>query len=579
MTFGPRCADLVDNRDGLTPAGQLHALFELCWEHEMEEFPEQATFVGWRGHDHRWADRSLEAVDRRKREVDDVLAVLREIDRDALGPDDRLSYDLFRHQHELRRDGNRFPGEVLAVGRMTGPQLAVPRTIAMMPRATLGDYENLVARLHGLSVYVDQTITLLSEGVAIGVTEPRVVLDGVVDQVAALADAGPDESPLLAPFASFPAEVDDDDRAALRAEAAEAFTTVVAPAFRRLRDHLADRYVPAARESVARSDLPDGEAWYAHDLRRFTTTSLTAKEIHDLGRSEVERIGSAMAEVMAATGFTGTFEEFREHLRTDPRFFFDSPEALLAAYRDIAKRVDPALVRLFGTLPRLPYGVIPVPDHEAPSATTAYYMPGSPQAARPGWFYANTWDLRSRPSWEMEALTLHEAVPGHHLQIALAAELDDLPRFRTTGLRYTAFVEGWGLYAESLGEELGLYTDPYARFGRLTYEMWRAIRLVVDTGLHAFGWTRHDAIAYFRDHTGKADHDIAVEVDRYISWPGQAVAYKIGELALQRLRGTAAAALGEAFDVRAFHDTVLGAGAVPLDVREERVRDWIAATG
>jgi uncharacterized protein (DUF885 family) len=280
--------------------------------------------------------------------------------------------------------------------------------------------------------------------------------------------------------------------------------------------------------------------------------------------------------VIASTGFTGSFHDFVTFLRTDPRFFFERAEDLLVTYRDICKRADPALTRLFGTLPRLPYGVVPVPPYAEKSQTSAYYEPGSPAAGRPGRFFANTYDLKARPKWEMEALSLHEAVPGHHLQIALAQELPEMPEFRKNSF-YTAYVEGWGLYAESLGGEMGFYEDPYARFGQLTYEMWRAIRLVVDTGMHALGWSRQRAIDYFVENAGKAEHDIVVEIDRYIVWPGQALAYKIGELKIQELRARAARALGPRFDIRAFHDHVLGSGAVPLDVLEGRIGEWIAS--
>jgi uncharacterized protein (DUF885 family) len=308
----------------------------------------------------------------------------------------------------------------------------------------------------------------------------------------------------------------------------------------------------------------------------MTTTDLTPKEIHEIGLREVERIRGEMEAVIEESGFEGTFQEFLEFLRTDERFFFDTAEELLTTYRDIAKRVDPKLVEQFGTLPRLPYGVTPVPDYAAESQTTAYYQPGSLEAGRPGYFNANTYDLKSRPSWEMEALTLHEAVPGHHLQISLAQELEDVPEFRKQ-MGTTAFVEGWALYAESLGEEMGFYQDPYSKFGQLTYEMWRAIRLVVDTGIHSLGWSRERAIEMFERNTGKARHDIEVEVDRYIVWPGQALAYKIGELKIKELRAFAEEELGERFDVRELHDRILENGAVPLDVLETHIRDWVAA--
>jgi uncharacterized protein (DUF885 family) len=385
----------------------------------------------------------------------------------------------------------------------------------------------------------------------------------------------PAQSAMLRPFQSFPPGVEPAAQEALKAAAARAYQGAVAPAYRRLLEYLESRYIPAARETIAARDLPDGEAWYAFSVRQMTTTSLAPAEIHRIGLDEVRRIRAEMDGVILKTGFEGTFQDFVAFLRTDARFFFERAEDLLVAYRDICKRVDPELPKLFATLPRLPYGVVPVPSYAEKSQTTAYYEPGSPSAGRPGRFFANTYDLRARPKWEMEALALHEAVPGHHLQIALAQELPDMPEFRRHGF-YTAYIEGWGLYAESLGREMGFYEDPYARFGQLTYEIWRAIRLVVDTGMHALGWTREQAIAFFNENAGKAEHDIVVEVDRYIVWPAQALAYKIGELKIQALRKRAAAALGPRFDLRRFHDEVLGAGALPLDVLDARVEAWIA---
>jgi uncharacterized protein (DUF885 family) len=315
-------------------------------------------------------------------------------------------------------------------------------------------------------------------------------------------------------------------------------------------------------------------AWYAHLIRLMTSCDAGARDIHQTGQNEVKRIRAAMLTTMRASGFTGTLPEFFHFLRTEKRFFFTDRDRLLVTYRDICKRIDAALPRLFRTLPRLPYGVLPVPAYSEKVQTTAYYHPGSLEAGRPGYFFANTYDLGARPTWEMEALAAHEAVPGHHLQISLAQELGDLPAFRRHG-HQTAFVEGWGLYAESLGAELGLYRDPHSDFGRLTYEMWRAIRLVIDTGVHAFGWTRERAIAYFESNAGKAGHDITNEVDRYIAWPAQALAYKMGEMSIQALRREAQRAHRTRFDIRAFHDAVLLAGPLPLPIMEQRVRAWI----
>ncbi|MGH9362417.1 MAG: DUF885 domain-containing protein, partial [Thermoanaerobaculia bacterium] len=384
--------------------------------------------------------------------------------------------------------------------------------------------------------------------------------------------------PLLEAFKELPESIPAAEQERLRREAAEAYRTRVRPAYEKLHDYLVKTYIPGCREAIGMNALPDGQAWYAFNAKQSTTTDLTPQQIHELGLSEVERIRAEMDKVIAASGFKGSFQEFLAFLRTDPQFFFQKPEDLIAAYRDVAKRADPELIKLFGKLPRLPYGVVPVPAYAEKSQTTAYYNAGSLDAGRPGYFYANTYDLKSRPKWEMEALTLHEAVPGHHLQIAIAQELEDVPEWRRYQ-GYTAFVEGWGLYAESLGEEMGFYKDPYSKFGQLTYEIWRAIRLVVDTGMHSLGWSRQQAIDYFKQNAGKAEHDITVEVDRYIVWPGQALAYKIGELKIKELRAQAEKALGPKFDRRAFHDQVLGNGAVPLAVLEANIDEWIAAGG
>jgi len=321
--------------------------------------------------------------------------------------------------------------------------------------------------------------------------------------------------------------------------------------------------------------VPQGREWYAYRVRFETTTDMAPDAIHELGLSEVKRIRGEMERIKAQTGFTGTLEEFFTFLRSDPRFYYNTREELLVAYRDIAKRIDPELTRVFGRIPRLPYGVIPIPEYSEKTNTTAYYSPGSPESNRPGYYFVNLYDLKSRPKWEMEALSLHEAVPGHHFQIALAQELDELPQFRRNG-SFTAFVEGWGLYAESLGPELGMYSDPYSKFGQLTYEMWRAVRLVVDTGMHAKGWTRQQAIDYFVANSSKPLHDIEVEIDRYLVWPGQALAYKLGELKIKELRAHAQRELGDAFDLRAFHDQLLGAGPLPLSVLETRMKEWVA---
>jgi len=570
--FERACAALASAPTG--DAERLHQLLKLDWEHSMIENPEFATEVGYPGQNDRWSDRSLETLARQKRELQAPLNVIRSINRGPLTTADQLSYDLFRKNKEQAVAGTRFPAEDLQITQLNGVQQDVANLLAIAPHTTVKDYENLIARLNGVPALIEQTIVLLKQGVKAGVTPPRITLRDVPDQVKNQMETDPRKNSLLENFGQFPGDIPATQQARLRREAETALQAKVIPAIGRLHDFLEQEYLPGARTSIAMSDLPDGPAWYEYSARVSTTTQLTPHAIHELGLSEVKRIRGEMNQVMAAAGFQGSFGEFLTFLRTDPRFAYTNADELLRGYRDICKRADPELARLFGKLPRLTYGVLPIPDYAAKSQTTAYYQPGSPPAGRPGYFYANTYAVETRFKWEMEPLTLHESVPGHHLQIALAQELEAVPEFRKHG-SYTAFVEGWGLYAESLGPEMGFYKDPYAKFGQLVYEMWRAIRLVLDTGLHAKGWTRTQSIDYFLANSSKNAHDITVEVDRYIVWPGQALAYKMGELKIKELRAYAVKELGDRFDIRQFHDEILGHAAVPLDILEAQIKEWV----
>jgi uncharacterized protein (DUF885 family) len=555
-------------------SARLHRLFDRDWEFTMTEFPEYATSAGYRGQNDRWTDRSFAAIRRRADVLRAEDAVVRSINRARLRPADQLSYDIFARQVAEGLEGLRFPAHLIAISKLGGPQY-LPDVLSGNPAQTVKDYEDIVARIEKIPAVIDQTIALLDSGLALGVTPPRVTLTLIPDQITGLVPATALESALLEPFKRMPASMSAADRLRLTTRAVHAYDTTVRPAYLRLHAYVRDTYIPRARQTLAMSALPDGEAWYAYNVKVMTTTRRTPREIHDLGVAEVKRLRAEMDSVIRSTGFTGDFAQFIHFLRTDPRFYYSDSASLVQAYRDIAKRIDPELPKLFGRLPRLPYGVTTIPSYAAPSQTTAYYQQGSPDAHRPGWYYVNTYKLETRPKYEMEALSIHEAVPGHHLQISLAQELAGVPEFRKQG-GYTAFVEGWGLYSESLGAEMGFYKDPYSKFGQLTYEMWRAIRLVLDTGIHAFGWTRDQSIEYFKANSAKTENDIVVEVDRYISWPGQALAYKSGELMMKQLRRDAERALGSRFDIRAFHDELLGQGALPLDVLEQRMRAWIA---
>lgn len=572
--FAERYHELELNAAGLPPAERLQKLFALDWERTMVENPEAATSVGYPGQDDRWTDLSPEAVKARQEELRWPLAVVQKIDRAKLPAPDQLSYDLFKRKYERAIEGTAFPSDMLPLNQLGGVQIDVPQLFEQMPKSNAAQYRNILARLKALPELIDQNIVWLERGLAAGVTPPKVTLQRVPAQVLNLLPDDPAKSPLLASFAEMPAAIPEKEQAELRAEAMRLYQDEVAPAYRKLHDYLANEYVPKARETIGLSALPNGAKWYAFAAEESTTTKLTPPEIHDLGLREVARIRGEMAKVMAEVKFKGTQQEFGQTLRADPKFQYATAEELLTGYRDIAKRIDPGLPKLFKKLPRLTYGVKPIPDAAAESAPTAYYLPGAPDVGRAGYFFANVSNLPTRARWQMEALTLHEAVPGHHLQIALAQEMESGPEFRKNDA-YTAYTEGWGLYAESLGSELGLYADPYSHFGELSFEVWRACRLVVDTGMHALGWSRQQAIDYMRENTVNSDHDIEVEVDRYIVWPGQALAYKIGELRIRELRERAQAALGDRFDIRGFHDTVLGSGAVPLDVLEQLVNDWV----
>lgn len=557
-------------------SARLRALFDARWRYTMTEYPEFATYVGYPGQNGRWTDRSLEAIARRARELQPPLRALHSIDRRRLSRKEQLSYDLFEKLLKEQIEATQFHDEYFAITQLDGPQQNLADVIAAQPAAAVAHYEDIIARLNAVPMVIAQDTILLNQGLATGITPPKVVLRDVPDQVRNQIVDDPLKSPLLEPFTRMSASISPPNQARLRAAAAEVYREKVRPAYQALLTYLTSRYVPGARETIGMSALPDGARWYTFRARLSTTTDLTPDQIHQLGLSEVRRIRTEMDNLITSVGFKGSFADFASFLRSDPQFFYTDSASLIRAYRDIAKRIDPGLAQLFGRLPRLPYGVIAVPSYAAKSQTTAYYQPGSVRAGRAGYFFANTYDLKSRPKWEMDALTLHEAVPGHHLQLALSQEQEGLPEFRKFG-GYTAFVEGWGLYAESLGSELGLYQDSYSRFGQLTYEIWRAIRLVIDTGLHARGWTRQQAIDYFTANSAKAPHDIEVEVDRYIVWPGQALAYKIGELKFKELRAAGQAELGEKFNIRKFHDAVLENGGIPLDALDRHMRGWIAA--
>lgn len=561
-----------------TASEQFAQLLDDAWEFDLQEFPLSATEAG----DHRYDDQlpkiSLADAKRRNDATREFLARLTRIDRTTLTPDEQVSYDIFNRQQRQALEAFDFGAHLMPITDRYGFHVEFPELPRNLQFNTVQDYENYISRLRGFSDYAVGHIELMREGVRLGLTLPSVIMQRYREPLESQIVDNPEKGLLFAPLEKFPEKISAPDRARLREAAKAAIAESVVPGYKKFLAFMTEEYVPNCRDTIAASALPKGREYYRYCARKFTTVDdLAPEEIHAIGKREVERIRGEMDEIIERVGFQGSFAEFTEQLRTDPKFYAKSPAELVEYTSGVLKRIDGQLPTMFGKLPRMPYGVREVPEFIAPQATFAYYQPPTGDGTRAGFFYLNTYNLPARPLYMIESLSLHEAVPGHHLQIALQQELGDLPEFRKFG-SFTAFVEGWALYAERLGLESGFYQDPYSDFGRLTMEAWRACRLVVDTGMHYLGWTRDQAIDYMRENSAMPMHDIRAEVDRYIGWPGQALGYKIGELKIRELRAQAERDLGDQFDLRAFHDTVLGSGAVPLDVLEQNVNTWVAAT-
>lgn len=560
----------------------LHAIFDREFKRGLEEFPERGTFLGIPGYDDRFADLSPAAAARRRAHARAAVAELKRFDPKRLSTQDRISRAVALDDLErglafadlygaLPFEEGR--GGWLQVSPMQGPQQDLPSLVKATAFRRTADYENYLKRLEAVPRVLSQITDLMSAGMRAGWMPPAAAMTKVAAQFEPFAGTNVEATPLWKPFASFPADVPEADRKRLADAGRKALSERVHPAFAALKRFIESTYVPAARAELGASTLPAGARYYELQVRANTTTTLSAREIHEIGLAEVARIRAEMDKVIASTAFKGTFAQFVDFLRTDKRFFFETPEARLAAYRDMAKRADAELPKLFAELPRLPYGIRAMEAYEGDNAD--HYSPGALDGSRAGFFEANVNNLEKRPSHEMESTLLHEAVPGHHLQNSRALELQGLPFFRRAGW-YTAYGEGWALYSESLGYEMGFYKDPYMRFGALSMEMLRACRLVIDTGIHAFGWGREQSIRYLAENSGVHVDFATAEVDRYIVWPGQALGYKIGELKIKALRDKARAALGPKFDIRKFHNAVLDDGGLPLTVLEQRIDEWIA---
>jgi uncharacterized protein (DUF885 family) len=555
------------------PSEDFHALLDEAWEWQLRENPMFASNLGDRRFNDQWSDDSIAAIQRRQDETREFLQRAYAIDTDGLSDDDRLNHELFRRSLQDRVDRFKFNGHLIPFYQRGGVQNLDSNTNGLR-FVTVKDYEDWLARLGKIDVVISQTIDLADAGIKAGLVSPRILMQRIPNQIAAQLVDDAEASPFFKVFSEMPDTIPEADQQRLRAEARSTIEATVLPAYRELNEYFNDTYLPASRETIGLSELPNGREWYELRARQFTTTQMTPDEIHRVGLEEVARIRGEMQKIIDDLDFGGSFQDFLTFLRTDPQFYYDNPDDLYQAYLATSKRIDPELVNLFGTLPRMPYGVKPIPDSIAPDTTTAYYSRPAADGSRAGTYWVNLYKPEVRPKYEIEVLSVHEAMPGHHLQIALQQELGGMPNFRRF-MGFTAFVEGWGLYSESLGSDLGLYKDPYSQFGALTYEMWRAVRLVVDTGMHYKGWSRQQAIDFFKDNAAKTELDIINEIDRYIGWPGQALAYKIGQLKIKSIRQRAEIALGDVFDVRAFHDELLGAGALPLDILEQRMDAWL----
>ena len=555
---------------------QLKSLMDAHWAYTLEENPTLATAAGVNDYNHLLPQVSPLDQNRRLRAEEIFLQQLREIDQTQLSAANNINYQLLAWVLETSIEGMRLNTERIPFNTFSSFFAGALQASHGVPMTTEADYRAYIARIGEFPRYFRENIENMREGIRTGFVLPKIIIDGVLPTVQAQVYDNPEMSSLFEPIAAVSTRLPVAVQEQLRSDARQAITLYAVPAFRELVEFLEEVYYPAASEGLAAEELSNGEAFYAHQIKVYTTrTDLSADQIHNIGLAEVARIRLEMDEVIADTGFNGSFEEFTNFLRSDPQFYASDAQQLLKEAAFVAKKIDYIMPEFFGRLPRVPYGVVPVPDEIAPNYTTASYNSGPVGGTRGGAYWVNTFALDQRPLYELPALTLHEAVPGHHQQTAIARELEDLPPFRRE-LYFSAFGEGWGLYSEKLGIEMGIYQTAYEHFGRLSYEMWRACRLVIDTGIHAQGWTRQRALDYLSDNTSLSAANVRAEVDRYISWPGQALAYKLGEMKISELRQRAEEELGDAFDIRSFHDALLGQGSLPLDLLETVVEAYIA---
>ena len=552
---------------------KFNSFLDENWQDTMEKSPLFASLLGDKRYDDKISSNSIDDFIAESEYERYVLDVLNEINPNNLSEENQLNYRLLKSDYEINLEGRNYPGYYMRLNQRGGVQdyyLYGNR----LNFVDLQSYKNWFERVKGYTQNVRNSLEINREGLELGYTQPKLVTRGVSAQIGAMLERDLEDHPYYKIFKSVGEVASAQEAEELQNEVKDFIQNVLNPTYQELYDFLVNEYLPKSRDSIGISDVPNGKEWYEYLARYHTTTDLTPDEIHEIGLREVAKIRAEMEGIIEQVGWDGDFNSFLQYLRTDPRFYFETGEELLQAYRAMSKEIDAYMPTLFNKLPRAPYGVIPIPMESAPFTTTAYY--NAPSEGRPGYYYANLYMPEVRPKYEIPVLSVHEAVPGHHHQISLAQEMENVPNFRKY-LSITAFVEGWGLYSEQLGESMGIYDDPYDKFGQLTYDMWRAVRLVVDTGMHYKGWSRDDAVNLFLENTAKTEQDINNEVDRYIAWPGQALAYKIGQLKIMELRDKSKEALGEDFDIKDFHDHILSFGSIPLSILEEKVDEFIEA--
>lgn len=550
----------------------FNQIIDSEWQRGIDNNPIYASSIGDLRFNQDWADNSIDSYEIKKNHDQKILELINALDVKDFNKEDKLNYLLFLKQYQDQVTYQEFDLHLMPFSHRGGIQLE-HETVSILPFRTQQHYLDWIERLKKLPQQIDNVIVRAELGILKEMVPPKILMTRVHGQLKLQAETSPTDSPFYKIFSDIDLPLTDIEKKELQTLAKNTIRDYVIPAYQKLLLFFENSYLPASRNTIGISHIPNGKTYYEFAAKRFTTTNLTPLEIHNIGLAEVARIRNEMQLVMDQVKWKGSFKEFLDDLRSNPKFYFDDPNDLFTEYLATSKRIDPELVHLFKKLPSMPYGLKPIPDESAPDTTTAYYQRPAADGSRAGYYYVNLYKPEVRPKYEIEVLSVHEAVPGHHLQISLAMELD-LPNFRKYG-GFTAFVEGWGLYSESLGYDMGLYKDPYSKFGQLTYDMWRAIRLVVDTGMHYFDWSRQDAINYFLENSAKTKQDIINEVDRYINWPGQALAYKIGQLKILELKNKSKDMLGDQFDIKDFHHEILKNGALPLQFVEQNINEWI----